>query len=136
MKELKNILLAEDEFDIQRIIKIALERIGGFNVTIVSSGKEAVTVLDSFIPDLLVSDIMMPEMNGIELAKYISHEFNWLHLHIKHFEEIATKRKKTGKAKKRKRDGNAKKNAKNKKDNAQKNIENLKKMPYMLTDGG
>ena len=71
MKELKNILLAEDEFDIQRIIKIALERIGGFNVTIVNSGKEAVTVLDSFIPDLLVSDIMMPEMNGIELAKYI-----------------------------------------------------------------
>ena len=72
----------------------------------------------------------------IELAKYISHEFNWLHLHIKHFEEIATKRKKTGKAKKRKRDGNAKKNAKNKKDNAQKNIENLKKKPYMLNDGG
>ena len=67
----------------------------------------------------------------IELAKYISHEFNWLHLHLKHFEEVC-KRKKTGKKKRRgkARGGN------NAKQDKQKNIENLRKMPYLLNDGG
>ena len=37
---------------------------------------------------------------GIELAKYVSHEFNWLHFHLKYFEELQ-KKKKTGKKKKK-----------------------------------
>lgn len=69
-------------------------------------------------------------IDEIELAKYISHEFNWLHFHLKYFEEVG-KRKKTGK--KKRRGGKNKGNNKNEKI---KNIENIKKSPYLLNDGG
>ena len=59
----------------------------------------------------------------IELAKYIPYEFNWLHLHLKHFEE-AGKRKKAGKKKRR---GGGAKNKGNNKNEKTKNIENLRK---------
>ena len=67
----------------------------------------------------------------IELAKYISHEFNWLHFHLKYFEDLR-KKKKTGKKKKR---GGAKAKANNKVEKP-KNIENIRKSPYLLNDGG
>ena len=41
------------------------------------------------------------ETNQIELAKYITHEFNWLHLHSIHFEEIHKKKKNTNRKKKK-----------------------------------
>lgn len=67
---------------------------------------------------------------GIELAKYVSHEFNWLHFHLKYFEELQ-KKKKTGK--KKKKAGKAKTNNNKEKP---KQIENLRKSPYLLNDGG
>ena len=41
------------------------------------------------------------ETNQIELAKYITHEFSWLHLHSIYFEEIHKKKKNTNKKKKK-----------------------------------
>lgn len=69
--------------------------------------------------------------DAIELAKYVSHDFNWLQLHLKYFEELQ-KKKKTGK--KKKKTGKAKGNNNNKE--KPKQIENLRKSPYLLNDGG
>lgn len=64
MSELKRILYIEDEPDIQAIAKIALESLGGFEIKICSSGEEAIANAVSFMPDLLLMDVMMPGLNG------------------------------------------------------------------------
>lgn len=63
-KELKKILYIEDEEDIASIAMIALQDIGGFNIMYCASGEEALKNAESFDPDLIIVDVMMPEMDG------------------------------------------------------------------------
>jgi CheY-like chemotaxis protein len=70
-KELIRILYVEDEPDIQAVARIALESVGGFTVEICSSGREALNRLDSFKPDLLLLDVMMPDMDGVSTLRAI-----------------------------------------------------------------
>ena len=65
------ILLAEDDEAMRGYISRSLEN-AGFSVVAVSSGTEAVPMLKTEIYDLLLSDIVMPEMDGIELAQLCS----------------------------------------------------------------
>jgi CheY-like chemotaxis protein len=53
MATLKKILYVEDEPDIQAIAQLALEAVGGFEVTICSSGIEALEVAPGINPDLM-----------------------------------------------------------------------------------
>ncbi len=64
MAELTKILYVEDEPDIHQVAKLALEAIGGFTVQICESGKEALQVAPEYSPDLILLDVMMPEMDG------------------------------------------------------------------------
>ena len=61
---LKRILYAEDEPLIQAVAKLALEKVGGFDVLICSSGAEALEKIVSFAPDLVLLDVVMPGMTG------------------------------------------------------------------------
>ena len=63
-QELKKILYVEDEVDIQKVVKMALEMIGGFEVMVCSSGREALEKAPDFTPDLCLLDVMMPGMDG------------------------------------------------------------------------
>jgi len=58
------ILHVDDEADIRAITKLALESIGGFNVTSCASGTEAIATVTDVAPELIVMDVMMPEMDG------------------------------------------------------------------------
>ncbi|MFH0703227.1 MAG: response regulator [bacterium] len=69
MVPLTRILYVDDEIDIQTIVRIALENIGGFNVKICSSGSEALKIAPEFNPDLILLDVMMPDMDGIATLK-------------------------------------------------------------------
>ena len=62
------ILLAEDDQAMRSYLKRALEN-AGYSVAAVGSGIEALPLLKTEIFDLLLSDIVMPEMDGIELAQ-------------------------------------------------------------------
>lgn len=68
-KKLKKILLVEDEPDIRAIACVSLEDIGGFTVKYCASGKEALEVVENFAPDLILLDVMMPEMDGVTTLK-------------------------------------------------------------------
>lgn len=62
------ILLAEDDTSMREYLARALERVG-YSVTAVGCGTEAMPLLESESFDLLLTDIVMPEMDGIELAQ-------------------------------------------------------------------
>lgn len=61
---LRHILCIDDEDDILYVLRIALESIGHFSVTTINGSAEAVANAGMFIPDLILLDVMMPEMDG------------------------------------------------------------------------
>lgn len=61
---LQRILLVEDELDIQMVASMALEDLGGFEVAVCSSGIEALDRVPVFQPDLILLDVMMPDLDG------------------------------------------------------------------------
>lgn len=63
-KKLTRILYVEDDADIRTIAQIALESLGGFELLVCESGREAVERAASFEPDLILLDVMMPGMDG------------------------------------------------------------------------
>ena len=68
-RELKTILYVEDEADIQAVARLALESVGGFSVTICGSGAEAVERAPEVRPDLILLDVMMPGMDGVDTLR-------------------------------------------------------------------
>ena len=68
---LQRILLADDEPDILEISRIALETVGGFEVSVCSSGKKLLERLSEFEPDLVIVDVLMPDMTGPEVFEEI-----------------------------------------------------------------
>ena len=65
------ILLAEDDDSMRLYLARALERVG-YHVTAVDRGTEALPLIEADGFDLLLTDIVMPEMDGIELAQKAS----------------------------------------------------------------
>jgi len=64
MMQLNKILYAEDEPDIREIATLALEAIGGFEVITCPSGVTVVECALAFKPELILLDVMMPDMDG------------------------------------------------------------------------
>jgi len=58
------ILVVDDDPDIRRIAALALERLGGFRVTVASSAEEALVEVGRDRPDLLLLDVSMPGTDG------------------------------------------------------------------------
>lgn len=71
---LQKILIIDDDKDIQKIIKLALELLGNFTTEICDSPNEAIQKALSFAPDLILLDEVMPLISGIELIKIIRNQ--------------------------------------------------------------
>ena len=70
MAETNKILLVDDEKDILEFLSYNLEK-EGFEIDTANNGKTALNKLSKFIPDLIILDVMMPEMDGIEVCEKI-----------------------------------------------------------------
>ena len=66
---LTRICYVEDDEDIQRIVRMSLERIGKFTVEVVGDPLKAIDAITAFKPDLVMLDWMMPGMDGPTLFK-------------------------------------------------------------------
>lgn len=66
MSVLQKVLYVEDDVDIREIATIALQDIGGLTVEVCESGAQALNVIDDFVPQLVLLDVMMPDMTGPE----------------------------------------------------------------------
>lgn len=64
MGELRHVLCVEDEPDIRLVAQIALETVGGLQVSLCPSGLEAKAMALACRPDLIVLDVMMPGLDG------------------------------------------------------------------------
>jgi DNA-binding response OmpR family regulator len=73
MCEIK-ILLVEDDPACSQVVKDSLELMGGYDVCVAGNGVEGYEVYKTFRPDLIVSDVEMPEMSGLEMVKCIRKE--------------------------------------------------------------
>lgn len=69
LKSRKTVFIVEDDVEIRRYLSLELGNI--YNVDEFSNGKQALDAIFRQHPDLIISDVMMPEMNGIELTKAI-----------------------------------------------------------------
>jgi len=70
----KRIMVVDDEPDTVDLVKLVLET-EGFEVTTAYSGDECLKKLDESLPDAVLLDIMMPEMDGWEVFKKIRERF-------------------------------------------------------------
>ncbi len=70
MEPLK-ILVVDDEVPIRELLRKGLTQIGGYSVEVAQNGMEAVEKIEKDLFDLVLTDLMMPEMDGMELLRKI-----------------------------------------------------------------
>ncbi|MGH8519589.1 MAG: response regulator [Panacagrimonas sp.] len=68
-RPLIRICYVEDDEDIQRIVRMSLERVGKMTVAVVSDPTQAIATINEFRPDLVMLDWMMPVMDGPTLFR-------------------------------------------------------------------
>ena len=69
----RNILVVDDEAQIARVLKTALSS-QGYGVRTAGDGEEALTEMRNWSPDLLITDLRMPKMDGLELCRRVRTE--------------------------------------------------------------
>jgi len=66
----RKILLADDSITIQKVVELTFSD-GDYEVTAVNNGAKAIQKLAEMRPDIILSDIIMPEKNGYEVCEYV-----------------------------------------------------------------
>src|ERR1051325_5714472 len=66
----KRILLADDSITIQKVVELTFSD-GDYEVTAVNNGAKAIAKLAEMRPDVILSDIIMPEKTGYEVCEYV-----------------------------------------------------------------
>lgn len=77
---LPTLLLIEDNRDLASLVKLQLE--DKFNVYTANNGVEGLKKIHLYHPDIVVTDQMMPEMDGIELLRHIRRDFQISHIPV------------------------------------------------------
>ncbi|MBC1238515.1 response regulator [Nostoc sp. 2RC] len=67
----KQILVIDDEDDIRQLIQTCLEIMGGWQVLTASSGHQGLLLAQSYQPDAILLDVMMPDMDGLTTCQQL-----------------------------------------------------------------
>ncbi len=81
MKKNKQILLVEDDLYSSETLKFALEA-KGHKVTLATNGRDALNMVNSEIPQLIILDIMMPKMDGYHFCRLIKFDARFKHIPV------------------------------------------------------
>jgi two-component system alkaline phosphatase synthesis response regulator PhoP len=68
----KNILIIDDEENFARLVKLNLEATGNFEAMVLTSSKDLLLTLRHFKPDLILLDLLMPEIGGLEVCDILN----------------------------------------------------------------
>jgi two-component system OmpR family response regulator len=74
-KKLESVLLVDDDANIRLIIEISLEGLTDWKLRQADSGRKALELMCEQRPDLVLLDVMMPEMDGITMLERIKERF-------------------------------------------------------------
>lgn len=74
------ILVVDDNDDMREMLRMLLEK--HFTVYTATNGKDALALMPEVQPDLIVCDVMMPEMDGIEFTSHLRSDFNISHIPV------------------------------------------------------
>jgi DNA-binding response OmpR family regulator len=66
---MKKILIIEDDMLISSLVQFRLNK-DGYETHLVCDGNEGIKAIDSFLPDLIITDVMMPFRSGIEIIHH------------------------------------------------------------------
>lgn len=77
----RKLLLADDSITIQKVVDLTFAD-EGVKVFTCGSGEEAVKKLDEIVPDVVLADVFMAEMNGYELCEYIKRNERFKHIPV------------------------------------------------------
>ena len=66
----QKVLVVEDESSIREVVKLYLKR-AGYDVRVAKDGLEAIEALTKEMPDLIVLDLMLPHVNGMEITRWL-----------------------------------------------------------------
>ncbi|MGR3293279.1 MAG: response regulator transcription factor [Candidatus Scalindua sp.] len=81
MKENRQILLVEDDLYSAETLKFALE-VKGHKVTLATNGKDALTMVNNEMPQLIILDIMMPKMDGYHFCRLLKFDARFKHIPV------------------------------------------------------
>ncbi|MFD0760464.1 response regulator transcription factor [Lutibacter aestuarii] len=70
MNNLKKVVLAEDNSTLSLLLKFRLEK-EGYELLIAENGKEAIELIETHEPQLILTDIMMPFISGLEVISHV-----------------------------------------------------------------
>jgi diguanylate cyclase (GGDEF)-like protein len=65
-----NVLVVDDDPDKRMLLMVALQ-MAGYEVRTANDGEEGLSAVESYQPDLIITDVMMPKMDGYELARRV-----------------------------------------------------------------
>ncbi|MBI3146901.1 MAG: response regulator [Betaproteobacteria bacterium] len=77
----KKVLIADDEPNIVTSLQFLMER-NGYEVRVARSGDEALEQVGTFLPDLVLLDVMMPAKNGYEVCQKIKENEAWAKIKV------------------------------------------------------
>ncbi|BCS53844.1 response regulator [Geobacter sp. SVR] len=79
---MKTILIADDSKAMRALLVSSIESLGDFNIVEASNGFEALRLLPRENVDLILTDINMPDINGLELISYLRTNSNYLDIPV------------------------------------------------------
>jgi len=77
----KKVLIADDEPNIVASLEFLMTK-GGYQVEIARNGDEALALVESFGPDLVLLDVMMPRRSGYEVCRKMREHAEWRHIKV------------------------------------------------------
>ena len=77
----KKVLIADDELNIVTALEFLLQK-SGYEVMVAQNGDEALKRVESFAPDLVLLDVMMPRISGYEVCRRMRERADWRHIKI------------------------------------------------------
>lgn len=75
MIEMKKIVIAEDNTLLSSLLKFRLEK-EGYKLLIAENGKDAIELIEQHQPELILTDIMMPFISGLEVISHVRNKLN------------------------------------------------------------
>ena len=78
----KCVLIIDDDYDFTAIVKFVFEKVANWQVLTASDGKEGILIAEKELPDVILLDVIMPEMDGLTIYKLLRKKLSTCHIPV------------------------------------------------------